>query len=502
MNPINTAGCASQPARRFRAADLVAPAALTVEEFDALEVPVPHEFSEAYQTRKRALIAEAKAGAEHVSGRCMYQAQPQVRAIAQARKGVPEQAQVRMQAETGSQAQVRECELVRAQTEACALARVQAYESDSKQPGERPRVAGSAHPTPRRVPVRAAHRFTWKVAAAIAAVCVALPVGAYATISHEDFFNNAFGDAGRTSVAAHEVVQPGDGVKHDVHVIAPSHEYVPVDAEEAEALIGDVVLDTPAVIERGGHTITVMAAVRSEDALVMQYTVAREGGVSALWWDSKTNETKGAMVPDGSPLYWYIEASKSFSEESVHASTYIYVDPDRSTDECLLCYGYSVFNERVPEGATIQMDVMWADDLSAEGTAIARTNEEIIELPAIKTLAATAFHVGENEASMRITPISIWFDMEVGLDLEADQAYDPGYIGSVVITYADGSTYVVFDDSANIQNTSNALGGHNGFGLVFNRLVDPADIASVTVTRRVFSEDGEEASFSFTYTRA
>ena len=58
-------------------------------------------------------------------------------------------------------------------------------------------------------------------------------------------------------------------------------------------------------------------------------------------------------------------------------------------------------------------------------------------------------------------------------------------VEAVALEYDDGSSYVVRDEAAGLQNTEYALGWTDGEGerltLVFNRLVDPARVTAVAV---------------------
>ena len=89
-----------------------------------------------------------------------------------------------------------------------------------------------------------------------------------------------------------------------------------------------------------------------------------------------------------------------------------------------------------------------------------------------------------------MSPISMNIDMNTGLGLTPGQAYDPYSAYKIVITYRDGSTYTVLEHEypdvyacdEYIDNTSYSCGSlDNEFLLIFNRLVDPEDVVSVTV---------------------
>ena len=82
-------------------------------------------------------------------------------------------------------------------------------------------------------------------------------------------------------------------------------------------------------------------------------------------------------------------------------------------------------------------------------------------------------------------------DMAKGLGLTKGQAQDPAYLDAITINYTDGTDYQVFDRDMNIDNTSNLCGGtgenNTELMLIFNRLVDPAKISTITVNGIVYS---------------
>ena len=59
--------------------------------------------------------------------------------------------------------------------------------------------------------------------------------------------------------------------------------------------------------------------------------------------------------------------------------------------------------------------------------------------------------------------------------------------GKVVVKYKNGSEYTVIDYIADLNNTANAFGREGGAIWMFNRLVNPQEIESVTINDVVFS---------------
>lgn len=65
--------------------------------------------------------------------------------------------------------------------------------------------------------------------------------------------------------------------------------------------------------------------------------------------------------------------------------------------------------------------------------------------------------------------------------------YDLDLSNKITITYKDGSEYTVLDKANNLDNTSYSLGREGGPVWMFNRLIDPAEIESISVNSTVFS---------------
>lgn len=139
-------------------------------------------------------------------------------------------------------------------------------------------------------------RFGWRAAAVAAAVCIALPVTAHAVASHAELFDNMFGIGFRESVPPTQANVESDGSQTDeITVTLPAKNYVDVNPEVAEDLLGKYVTDEAVTVESAdGHVLTIADAMRSDFALVYRFTLEREDGVTALEWDEVTNRDKGA----------------------------------------------------------------------------------------------------------------------------------------------------------------------------------------------------------------
>ncbi len=345
---------------------------------------------------------------------------------------------------------------------------------------------------------KAPRRFFMQAVAA-AAACIVLPVVVYAAVTHADFYRNAFGNAGRQSVSAHEEVLD-DGKGGQLTVTYPEREYVPIDEEMAEALIGNNISSEPVEVQINDHTLTINSAVRDENAIVMEFTLECETGVTALNYSELDNEAKGA---------WRSEES-TFSFRVDGTAENIYVDLDKSTETCLHCYYYGlfVFDGPLADGKSPTLDITYADeplddiyknepldgsymDESLDGTTDkSRIHEAQVAIPAEHTINLLTF-TSDVGGVLELSPISLSIDMGKGLGLTNLEAYDPIHLNTMSIHYTDGSSYQVYDKDGYVDNTAYMCGGcgaaQTEIMLLFNRLIDPSKIDYVEVNGLIYN---------------
>ena len=323
---------------------------------------------------------------------------------------------------------------------------------------------------------RTGSRFAYRAVAAVAAVCIALPAAAWAITSHADFFAGALGDGWREGQAAEQSYQYHDGEKPPTPVVYPASEVVRLDAEAAEALLGDAVCDEPVNISSpDGHELTIVSAVRSENALVYRFTLHRDGGVTCLQWDEHTNNVaaKGAHMAPGSQFSW-----------TAAGDEFVYIDPTASTEDTLVGYAYSVFGEPVPEGQPVTLTA-YTWDVPFEDSAEDQFHMQSYEIPCTRAVPSATFESAEGSA-VAVSPLGLVLS-ERALFPEPDapdgydMAHDPINVRSIVVKMDDGSAYTVFDLAENLDNTLSACGFDANLSVAFNRLVDPAHVASIEV---------------------
>ena len=325
--------------------------------------------------------------------------------------------------------------------------------------------------------------------AAAAALFIATPFVVNAATDGE-LFERIWGVLGKKDVEAHQELVYEAEKDSSYYIAYPARDYAELDPETAKALIGDCVQELSLSQEVDGTTITLLSAVRDNNSAVVALTLEKEGGVDILDYSQLDNEAKGA---------WFSE--KSTFLFNIGYGGNLYVDLDKSTDDKLYCYDYVPLNtfgtgslrmeiEQYP--CTLgERDALLAEEYGSEQAQAVENGKKTTELriPCEKRLGSTAF-TNAGGGQIEMSPISMNIDMNTGLGLTPGQAYDPYSAYKIVITYRDGSTYTVLEHEypdvyacdEYIDNTSYSCGSlDNEFLLIFNRLVDPEDVVSITV---------------------
>ena len=325
--------------------------------------------------------------------------------------------------------------------------------------------------------------------AAAAALFIATPFVVNAATDGE-LFERIWGILGKKDVEAHQELVYEAEKDSSYYIAYPARDYAELDPETAKALIGDCVQELSLSQEVDGTTITLLSAVRDNNSAVVALTLEKEGGVDILDYSQLDNEAKGA---------WFSE--KSTFLFNIGYGGNLYVDLDKSTGDKLYCYDYVPLNtfgkgslrmeiEQYP--CTLgERDALLAEEYGSEQAQAVENGKKTTELriPCEKRLGSTAF-TNAGGGQIEMSPISMNIDMNTGLGLTPGQAYDPYSAYKIVITYRDGSTYTVLEHEypdvyacdEYIDNTSYSCGSlDNEFLLIFNRLVDPEDVVSVTV---------------------
>ena len=319
----------------------------------------------------------------------------------------------------------------------------------------------------------------------LAIVCVLVMGTALAVALNTEFFSHVFGNETRENVTEHtETVENGKGGTYED--LYPAREYVETDPELAERLLGSRMMNDPVTVQIGDHTLTVLNAVRDENAMVMEMTLACPTGVKGLNYDRLTNEGKGAWFADDAGYFFGVD----------RAAEMMYVDLKNSTENCLRIYYYCVFFEKPADG---ESPVLTA----ATVTGGAGSEEKVFEpqeivIPANRAVSAVRFTAGDG-SRIELAPFSLRVCPNAGTDAPVTTAMDPeggdepvivisqpdpGSLNDLVMEMKDGETFTVLG-GGKADNTMYLCGGlGESFGdtsMVLNRLVDPEAVKCIRI---------------------
>ena len=281
-----------------------------------------------------------------------------------------------------------------------------------------------------------------------------------------------------------ETFDNGKGGTYDY--LYPAREYVETDPDLAEKLIGSQMMSDPVTVQIGDYTLTVLNAVRDENAMVMEMTLECPAGVKGLNYDKLTNEDKGAWFADDAEYYFGVDG----------AAEMMYVDMQNSTDTCLRIYYYSVFFEKMPDGDS---PVLATTTLSVEpGPEKKALEPREIVIPASKAVSVVRF-TAEDGSTIELAPFSLRVCPNTGTDSSIIPAQDPesgnepaivisqmdpDSLDNLVIEMKDGETFTVLS-GGKLDNTMYMCGGlGEGFqdtSMVLNRLVDPETVKCIRI---------------------
>ncbi len=308
---------------------------------------------------------------------------------------------------------------------------------------------------------------------------------ALAVALNTEFISHVFGNETRENVTEHmETFDNGKGGTYDN--LYPAREYVDTDPDLAEKLIGSRMMNDPVTAQIGDYTLTVLNAVRDENAMVMEMTLENPTGVKGMNYDRLTNEGKGAWFADDAGYYFGVDK----------AAEMMYVDMQNSTENCLRIYYYCVFFEKPADG---ESPVLTAATVSAEAGSEEKVFEsQEIVIPANKAVSALRF-TAEDCSLIELAPFSLRVCPNAGTDSSITMVQDPnsgnepaivisqmdpGSLSNLVIEMKNGETFTVLD-GGKLDNTMYMCGGlgesFQDTSMVLNRLVDPQAVKCIRI---------------------
>ena len=321
--------------------------------------------------------------------------------------------------------------------------------------------------------VKKAARRTVRTLLIAAAVGALLTVSVYAAANHTGFFRTVFGAKGLSDTESFTY----DSLEGPE--TAPGQSFSDVDPEAAEAALGDYVTDSGASVTVGDYTLTIESVLIDDNGIgAISYSVSDPGGLPPVNTDPQQLPAGIFTVAgDGNGCLITVEAKSGIYLDRVDI-----LDAARTTDtELHAVYYFWAFahddTQRLAEDETLLVTFKaWEPDGTAEKT---------VEIPARDSRVPSRVFTCR-DLTAHLSPLGLILDAPSSVDPEEPAGFwaDEMAVSSMVIHYADGTDYTVFDfDAAEpVQNViSGGVSGYTGVHVnIFNRFVDAKQVASIT----------------------
>lgn len=315
-----------------------------------------------------------------------------------------------------------------------------------------------------------------------AAVLVVLTVAAVA-VNQTGLYGALFGTQavetpvnknGTIVVDAHDAVLE-DKYKGDITIRQPGYELVAVDEEDAERLLGPYLKVSNEVYTVEGHTVTILGYLEDEIGVYRVYfSIENPDGLE----DIALEENNGYLRLSGADSSgFYIGASQS-----------AYVDTKNSTETKMYVCDINLVTELDREFEVPQLKICGG------------LEEEKLQFFADELVPAKI--VDNGNYFIQLSPMG----MMITSYIRGDEHYHFGLESTrVSIKFRDGTEFVVKDEHNEILNSVYTMGGwtienevlhKNAF--CFNRLIDPEEVVSVTITEIVPMSSTEEQEYTET----
>ena len=326
-------------------------------------------------------------------------------------------------------------------------------------------------------------------AAAVAALTLTVTGGTAAAAylsEHTDFFQGMFGNTTKSSQEHTQVLadpDKDDGMMADL----PGKEYVPVDEEKADALIGGNVTEVNITKEIGGHTLTIENIVTDGNGMLMSMTLEKPGGVTALYADDETNRTKGAYFSPESNFSFFIE-----DQNGIPSGEFMYVDTEKSTPDKYYIYDYMIWGstESTPIQPRLHIytypvtlgELQEINETDTEKRDQIEVTEDYVDRPQCENVPMQSLNQDDTWICS-YSPISMSINMSA--QAPEEEAQDPYCIKYIELKYKDGTNYIIFKQDE-LDNTGYICGVDNEFRLTYNRIVNPDDISQIIINDNVY----------------
>ena len=335
-----------------------------------------------------------------------------------------------------------------------------------------------------------------KAAVAAAVVVVSAPIIANAATDGE-FFNRIWGSMAKKNVQPHTEVMYNEQEIPYVYTF-PKREYIDVDPDKAEELIGSYISRGQVVKKIGDTILTILSTVQDGNAAIVEFTLERKGGVNAFEYSQLDNEFHGAEFSQDASFWFHFPS----------CSENILVDLERSTEDVLYCYNYMTMEQDSydKEAGGILLEVseypctrgeLFEADEETFNKYKKETKISNIIVP-FHAPAELTEYVNADGGIASISPLSVKVDMDTGLGLEElnQECYDMENIYYTSVNYKDGTSYIVQEHelekvhSCDMKIDNTCCISYDAQGniiFVFNRLVDTDAIESIAVNEATYT---------------
>ena len=332
-----------------------------------------------------------------------------------------------------------------------------------------------------------------------AALVLALTITALAARNYTDFFDTVFGDSIIKSDDGYVV--PPMGVKGEI--IYPARERVAVDTETADALIGDNVVIAEQSLNIRGVTFSVESMVMDENGIgVLTYTMENPDGFDRLVISDHGSrfrfEEPSAPGDVYGPNIWLTDKDEEKLSNMSFLDAQRFIAEENSTDTKKEIVVYFAPFQTIEGAAYLTLEFAVAKEHDPDAMLFSEVcDEESISIPLGEPVAVPVHMAGEGW-EVSISPLGLVLappaghDFSLGLVITED----------VVIHYSDGTDYVLESEDPYTSNTIlSALGSDDVIRTVFNRLIDPAAVESVTVSGYIDDGYTNKTPLDLTFTK-
>lgn len=318
-------------------------------------------------------------------------------------------------------------------------------------------------------------RNTLRTVTVAAALVLALSVTAYAVGEYTGFFETVFGDEAIGSWdTEHKTFTDEDGNVWKEYDI-PGQERVSVDPDQAQALVGDETVNVGQSVTVEGVTFTVEDFVMDANGMgVLTYTMEDPNGFPGVEFDGSFMRPDPTVV--GSLLQPQMTIQNANGKELGWMNNMQFVAASGTdTKKTVVYYFTATDTDSLADAEQLKLTFFIVTDYDADSGDI-DTKEGGVIFPLSQAVAVTPL-AGPDGWSASISPVGLQIVPPEG------NPYGVNYVfGDLTIHMTDGTEYALEQDDPYMSNY--ILGGYgeddDATSIVFNRLIDPAQVESVT----------------------